>query len=202
MTHVQPVSDSAKKESRRLKPVSGDVAKVFGDDDESEEEEMPIEARIRMRNKGRETPTSSGPNSFGKGRFGFVDRRALLDRQLEALNEQVSGDNEDGLLVMIAILLPNVASLCGFGKVKYAEAYLRFPQTKIMLPDNAEVGTKWSTPDGLFDCAVFGVGFPSLDSFEVSCCHTNSSDIAPWEKGKKLRLLRGFLQIYMEASLG
>uniref|UniRef100_A0A5K3F5J5 PEST proteolytic signal-containing nuclear protein n=1 Tax=Mesocestoides corti TaxID=53468 RepID=A0A5K3F5J5_MESCO len=92
----QPVSDSAKKESRRLKPVSGDVAKVFGDDDESEEEEMPIEARIRMRNKGRETPTSSGPNSFGKGRFGFVDRRALLDRQLEALNEQVSGDNEDG----------------------------------------------------------------------------------------------------------
>ncbi|VDP81966.1 unnamed protein product, partial [Schistosoma mattheei] len=42
----------------------------------------------------RYTPTSCGPNSFGKGRFGFVDRRALLNKQTEALNEAVSGENE------------------------------------------------------------------------------------------------------------
>ncbi|VDO58382.1 unnamed protein product [Schistosoma margrebowiei] len=61
---------------------------------QSEEEEIPTEARIRMRNLGRYTPTSCGPNSFGKGRFGFVDRRALLNKQTEALNEAVSGENE------------------------------------------------------------------------------------------------------------
>ncbi|KAL5107035.1 hypothetical protein TcWFU_008014 [Taenia crassiceps] len=47
------LSDNAKKETLKLQPVSGDVAKVFGQDEESEEEEMPMEARIRMRNKGR-----------------------------------------------------------------------------------------------------------------------------------------------------
>ncbi|VDK80243.1 unnamed protein product [Dibothriocephalus latus] len=60
---------------------------------QSEEEEMPLEARIKMRNKGRDTPTSCGPNSFGKGRFGFVDQRALADRQTEALAAAVSNDN-------------------------------------------------------------------------------------------------------------
>ncbi|GAA50291.1 hypothetical protein CLF_104335 [Clonorchis sinensis] len=39
------------------------------------------------------TPTSCGPNSYGKGKYGFIDRRALLNRQTEALNEIVSDDN-------------------------------------------------------------------------------------------------------------
>ncbi|BHF77928.1 hypothetical protein SprV_0602103800 [Sparganum proliferum] len=78
----------------KVVPVSSVVKKVFDADEESEEEEMPLEARIKMRNKGRDTPTSSGPNSFGKGRFGFVDQRALADRQTEALAAAVSNDNE------------------------------------------------------------------------------------------------------------
>ncbi|KAM3176454.1 hypothetical protein ACTXT7_006482 [Hymenolepis weldensis] len=86
---------SSKPEAPKVRPLSEDVAQVFGEDESEEEEEMPIEARIRMRNKGRETPTSSGPNSFGKSRYGFIDRRALQNKQLEALNEMVSGDNED-----------------------------------------------------------------------------------------------------------
>ncbi|KER27653.1 hypothetical protein T265_05371 [Opisthorchis viverrini] len=60
---------------------------------QSDEEEIPEEARIRMRNLGRYTPTSCGPNSYGKGKYGFIDRRALLNRQTEALNEIVSDDN-------------------------------------------------------------------------------------------------------------
>merc|ERR1719481_1655932 len=40
------------------------VAKVFGGDDSSDEEEIPEEARMKMRNIGRQTVTSSGPNSF------------------------------------------------------------------------------------------------------------------------------------------
>ena len=50
---------------------------------QSEEEEMPFEAKMRMRNIGRETPTASGPNSFGKGKMGFCDRRALIKKELE-----------------------------------------------------------------------------------------------------------------------
>ncbi|CAH8538358.1 unnamed protein product [Schistosoma turkestanicum] len=75
------------------KKVDSKVREVFNSDEESEEEEIPTEARIRMRNLGRYTPTSCGPNSFGKGRFGFVDRRALLNKQTEALNEAVSEEN-------------------------------------------------------------------------------------------------------------
>ncbi|CAL8082808.1 unnamed protein product [Calicophoron daubneyi] len=69
------------------------LREIFNSEDESEEEEIPEEAKIRMRNKGRYTPTSSGPNSYGKGRFGFIDRRAVLNRQTELLNEIVSEDN-------------------------------------------------------------------------------------------------------------
>lgn len=39
----------------------------------------------------RETPTAAGPNSFGKGRLGFVDRNKAIERdiqkQLEDLGE-------------------------------------------------------------------------------------------------------------------
>ncbi|THD23595.1 PEST proteolytic signal containing nuclear [Fasciola hepatica] len=81
-----------KMPEKTIKPAKK-LKEVFNTDDESEEEEIPEEARIRMRNKGRFTPTSSGPNSYGKSQFGFIDRRALLNRQTEALNQIAS--NED-----------------------------------------------------------------------------------------------------------
>jgi len=70
------------------------VAKVFGCDDSSDEEEIPEEARMKMRNVGRQTVTSSGPNSFGKTSAGFTDANALYERQLKEMMENVSGDKE------------------------------------------------------------------------------------------------------------
>ncbi|KAM7444984.1 hypothetical protein ABFA07_006514 [Porites harrisoni] len=52
-----------------------ELASVFNDESD-EEEEMPAEAKMRMRNIGRDTPTSAGPNSFNKGNKGFSDHRA------------------------------------------------------------------------------------------------------------------------------
>jgi hypothetical protein len=70
------------------------VASVFNNDSSSDEEgdEMPHEARMRMRNVGRETITSSGPNSFGKTKHGFVDAKKLFERQLQEAMENVSDD--------------------------------------------------------------------------------------------------------------
>lgn len=65
------------------------VSAVFGDSD-SEEEEMPEEARMRMRNVGRETPTSAGPNSFGKTKQGFTDMGALYERNLKKAMEEAA----------------------------------------------------------------------------------------------------------------
>ena len=58
------------------------VASVFGADDSDSEEEMPMEAKMRMRNVGRETITSSGPNSFGKTRQGFTDTKKLYEKNM------------------------------------------------------------------------------------------------------------------------
>lgn len=60
------------------------VASVFANDD-SDEEEMPAEAKMRMRNIGRDTPTSSGPNSFGKTKQGFCDSKKIFERQLKQM---------------------------------------------------------------------------------------------------------------------
>ncbi|XP_062510921.1 PEST proteolytic signal-containing nuclear protein-like isoform X2 [Corticium candelabrum] len=54
-----------------IKPKLGAVAKAFGDSDSDDDEEMPAEAKQRMRNIGKATPTSSGPRSFNKGKSGF-----------------------------------------------------------------------------------------------------------------------------------
>ncbi|CAK1550328.1 unnamed protein product [Leptosia nina] len=60
------------------------VASVFNNDDDDEEpEEMPAEARMRMRNIGRETPTSAGPNSFGKTKQGFCDSKKVFEKNLK-----------------------------------------------------------------------------------------------------------------------
>ncbi|XP_075994615.1 PEST proteolytic signal-containing nuclear protein isoform X2 [Genypterus blacodes] len=60
------------------------LASVFNEDDDSEPEEMPPEAKMRMKNIGRETPTSAGPNSFNKGKQGFSDHQKLWERKIKA----------------------------------------------------------------------------------------------------------------------
>ncbi|XP_029936142.1 PEST proteolytic signal-containing nuclear protein isoform X2 [Myripristis murdjan] len=64
------------------------LASVFNEDDDSEPEEMPPEAKMRMKNIGRETPTSAGPNSFNKGKQGFSDHQKLWERKLKAQADQ------------------------------------------------------------------------------------------------------------------
>ncbi|XP_045477116.1 PEST proteolytic signal-containing nuclear protein-like isoform X2 [Harmonia axyridis] len=59
------------------------VAAVFNADEDSEPEEMPPEAKMRMRNIGRDTPTSSGPNSFGKTKHGFSDTKKVFEKDLK-----------------------------------------------------------------------------------------------------------------------
>ncbi|KAL5457604.1 hypothetical protein EMCRGX_G034879 [Ephydatia muelleri] len=76
----------AKVESVPTKPsASGLVAKAFGSDSE-EEEEMPPEAKLRMRNIGKNTPTSAGPNSFNKTATGFSNPKGSWRK----------GDDDDG----------------------------------------------------------------------------------------------------------
>ncbi|CAH2983893.1 unnamed protein product [Chilo suppressalis] len=73
------LSGASKPAASRPKP---SVASVFNDDDD-EPEEMPAEARMRMRNIGRETPTSAGPNSFGKTKQGFCDAKKVFEKNLK-----------------------------------------------------------------------------------------------------------------------
>lgn len=66
------------------------VAQVFNADDDSDEEEMPPEAKMRMRNLGRDTPTAAGPNSYGKGNLGFCNRRKILEKELKKQLEEAA----------------------------------------------------------------------------------------------------------------
>lgn len=77
------------KEPVTVKPKSISVANVFNPDSESDEEEMPPEAKMRMKNIGRDTPTAAGPNSFGKGKLGFCDRTKLFERDLKKQMDEV-----------------------------------------------------------------------------------------------------------------
>lgn len=56
------------------------VASVFNCDSSEEEEEIPLQAKMRMRNVGKNTPTSAGPNSFGKTKRGFTDTVKMWDK--------------------------------------------------------------------------------------------------------------------------
>ena len=47
---------------------------------------------MKMRNVGRNTITSSGPNSFGKTRHGFIDTAKLFERNMQQAMEDVSND--------------------------------------------------------------------------------------------------------------
>ncbi|KAG8194644.1 hypothetical protein JTE90_003117 [Oedothorax gibbosus] len=72
-----------------LQKASASVASVFNQESD-EEEEMPPEAKMRMRNIGRDTPTSAGPNSFGKTRQGFCDSKKVFERQLKEKMDQLA----------------------------------------------------------------------------------------------------------------
>ncbi|GFX22680.1 PEST proteolytic signal-containing nuclear protein [Trichonephila clavipes] len=74
-----------------LQKTSASVASAFNQESD-EEEEMPPEARMRMRNIGRDTPTSAGPNSFGKTRQGFCDSKKVFERQLKEKMEQLADE--------------------------------------------------------------------------------------------------------------
>ncbi|KAM9410783.1 PEST proteolytic signal-containing nuclear protein [Pholidichthys leucotaenia] len=71
-------------------PKKTTLASVFNEDDDSEPEEMPPEAKMRMKNIGRETPTSAGPNSFNKGKQGFSDHQKLWERKMKAHADNLS----------------------------------------------------------------------------------------------------------------
>lgn len=72
-----------------MKAPSRTVAAAFNVDDDDEVEEMPPEARMRMRNIGRDTPTSAGPNSFGKTKQGFCDSKKVFEKSLKKKMEEV-----------------------------------------------------------------------------------------------------------------
>lgn len=78
-----------KKPTPSLKAPSRTVAAAFNVDDDDEVEEMPPEARMRMRNIGRDTPTSAGPNSFGKTKQGFCDAKKVFEKTLKKKMEEV-----------------------------------------------------------------------------------------------------------------
>uniref|UniRef100_UPI0023DD6539 PEST proteolytic signal-containing nuclear protein-like n=1 Tax=Callithrix jacchus TaxID=9483 RepID=UPI0023DD6539 len=60
------------------------VAAAFNEDEDSEPEEMPPEAKMKMKNIGRDTPTSAGPNSFNKGKQGFSDNQQLWKQNIKS----------------------------------------------------------------------------------------------------------------------
>jgi len=76
------------------KPASKSVAAVFGDLSDEEPEEMPKEARMRMRNIGRDTPTSAGPNSFGKTKHGFCNTGKLMEKTLKEATNALIDDKK------------------------------------------------------------------------------------------------------------
>jgi hypothetical protein len=61
------------------------VANAFNNDSDEEVEEMPAECKMRMKNIGRMTPTSSGPNSFGKTKMGFVDTKKMFEKKMQEM---------------------------------------------------------------------------------------------------------------------
>lgn len=86
------------------KPASKSVAAVFGDVSDDEPEEMPKEARMRMRNIGRDTPTSAGPNSFGKTKHGFCNTGKLMEKTLKEATNALIDDKKQFLFCLSIIV--------------------------------------------------------------------------------------------------
>ncbi|KAG3266981.1 PEST proteolytic signal-containing nuclear protein [Ictidomys tridecemlineatus] len=77
-------SSKPKETVPTLAPKTLSVAAAFNEDEDSEPEEMPPEAKMRMKNFGRDTPISAGPNSFNKGKHGFSDNQKLWERNIKS----------------------------------------------------------------------------------------------------------------------
>ncbi|EHB03706.1 PEST proteolytic signal-containing nuclear protein, partial [Heterocephalus glaber] len=76
-------SSKPKETVPTLAPKTLSVAAAFNEDT-GDPEEMPPEAKIRMKNIGRDTPTSAGPSSFNKGKHGFSDNQKLWERNIKS----------------------------------------------------------------------------------------------------------------------
>ncbi|XP_054268376.1 PEST proteolytic signal-containing nuclear protein-like [Macrosteles quadrilineatus] len=78
----------------KITPLNKPLKNVFNDESD-EEEEMPPEAKMRMRNIGRETPTSAGPNSFGKTKQGFCDAKKVFEKNLKKAALEAASEEEE-----------------------------------------------------------------------------------------------------------
>ncbi|XP_023564499.1 PEST proteolytic signal-containing nuclear protein-like isoform X3 [Octodon degus] len=76
---AEEAADLPTKNRKISKFGSAIVTAAFNEDEDSELNEMPPEVTMRMRNIGRGTPTSAGPNSFNKGKHGFSDDHKLWE---------------------------------------------------------------------------------------------------------------------------
>uniref|UniRef100_A0A8D0HUD6 PEST proteolytic signal-containing nuclear protein n=1 Tax=Sphenodon punctatus TaxID=8508 RepID=A0A8D0HUD6_SPHPU len=86
-------ANKPKEPAPTLAPKTLSVAAAFNEDEDSEPEEMPPEAKMRMKNIGRDTPTSAGPNSFNKGKHGFSDNQKLWERNIKSHLGKVREDD-------------------------------------------------------------------------------------------------------------
>lgn len=88
---VTPTYKALSGQKNKELPASGTkrnlMAEAFNVDEDSEEEEMPPEAKMRMRNLGKETRAAEGPNSFSKGKLGFCNQQKVMLRKLEETSE-------------------------------------------------------------------------------------------------------------------
>uniref|UniRef100_A0A8D2EC43 PEST proteolytic signal-containing nuclear protein n=1 Tax=Theropithecus gelada TaxID=9565 RepID=A0A8D2EC43_THEGE len=77
-------SSNPKESISTLAPKTLSVAAAFNEDEESEPEERPPEAKMRMKNIGRDTSTAAGLNSFNKGKHAFSDNQKLWERNIKS----------------------------------------------------------------------------------------------------------------------
>lgn len=93
---LQPAKGITIKLASQPKPVpliqKTKISNVFNPDESDEEEDMPVEAKMKMKNIGVNTPTSSGPNSFGKTKQGFVDSKKMFERKLKQMAEELANE--------------------------------------------------------------------------------------------------------------
>ncbi|KAJ7320558.1 hypothetical protein JRQ81_020069 [Phrynocephalus forsythii] len=87
-------ANKPKESTPTLAPKMLSVAAIFNEEEDSEPEKMPPEAKMRMKNIGRDTPTSAGPNSFNKGKHGFSDNQKLWERNMKSHLGNVSEQDD------------------------------------------------------------------------------------------------------------
>uniref|UniRef100_A0A8C5LDX3 PEST proteolytic signal-containing nuclear protein n=1 Tax=Jaculus jaculus TaxID=51337 RepID=A0A8C5LDX3_JACJA len=96
-------SSKPKETVPTLAPKTLSVAAAFNENEDSEPEEMPPEAKMRMKNIGRDTPTSAGPNSFNKGKHGFSDNQKLWERNIKSHHRNVHDQDNSMTLLKLGV---------------------------------------------------------------------------------------------------